>query len=332
MPGREPIREGDWAAPRDIAQLVRLLLRPAAGAKDRYEAAAGRVEAALEKLDAVSAPPAASALVEEAERKGRVLFGVAHARLCSSLSKGMELPLKLSGLKPGDELILPPTAALASVLYPLSIGARLVFTDPDPEAIESRVAPRTRAIIVVHAAGFPADVDPVMRIATAHSLTVIEAAEGGMGARYKGKYLGTIGHFGCVSASVADGGHALGENALLLSGVELGRAEEGVLYDRFGQLQIPEGEGPTAAHATLAHFEESLRLLPDRADSEHSWSVSRSDIEAGGYDLKAVNPNRKLQVDERTPQQILDQIEARGRDVAAALAALRGREPSSGPR
>jgi type I restriction enzyme M protein len=81
---------------------------------------------------------------------------------------------------------------------------------------------------------------------------------------------------------------------------------------------------------TLAHFEEFLRLLPERADSGRSWTVTRAEIEARGYDLKAVNPNRKVEVDERAPEEILDAIEAKGRDVAEALAELRAigkREP-----
>lgn len=75
---------------------------------------------------------------------------------------------------------------------------------------------------------------------------------------------------------------------------------------------------------TLAHFEEMFRLLPERADSERSWTVTRAQIEERGFDLKAVNPHRKVEVDERTPEEILDQIEAHGREVAKWLAALRG--------
>ncbi len=74
---------------------------------------------------------------------------------------------------------------------------------------------------------------------------------------------------------------------------------------------------------TLAHFEEFFRLLPDRTNSERSWTVTRAEIEALGYDLKAVNPNRKVELDERTPEQILDEIEAKGREVAEALAVLK---------
>lgn len=75
---------------------------------------------------------------------------------------------------------------------------------------------------------------------------------------------------------------------------------------------------------TAAHFEEFFRLLPERADSERSWTVARAEIEARGWDLKAVNPNRKLDVDKRTPEEILDAIEAKGGEVAEVLAGLRG--------
>ena len=78
---------------------------------------------------------------------------------------------------------------------------------------------------------------------------------------------------------------------------------------------------------TLAHFEEFSRLLPERADSQHSWTVSRQDIEARNFDLKAVNPHAKKEEDTRTPEELLDLIEAKGREVAEALAALR-KKPS----
>ena len=74
---------------------------------------------------------------------------------------------------------------------------------------------------------------------------------------------------------------------------------------------------------TLAHFEEFQRLLPERGESERSWTVSREEVEKRGYDLKAVNPNRKVLVDERTPEEILDAIEAYGREVEKAVEELR---------
>jgi len=76
---------------------------------------------------------------------------------------------------------------------------------------------------------------------------------------------------------------------------------------------------------TLAHFEEFFKLLPSRSDSEHSWTVNRQDIESKNYDIKAVNPNRKDTTDTRTPEELMDIIEARGREVAEALNLLRSK-------
>ena len=78
---------------------------------------------------------------------------------------------------------------------------------------------------------------------------------------------------------------------------------------------------------TLDKFEEFFRLLPERADSERSWTVTRTEIEAKNYDVKAVNPNAKSTQDTRTPEELLDLIEAKGREVAEALQALRAQPP-----
>ncbi len=73
---------------------------------------------------------------------------------------------------------------------------------------------------------------------------------------------------------------------------------------------------------TLAHFDEFFRLLPTRGDSEHSWTVTRQEIEARNFDLKAVNPHRKNDEDTRTPEELIALIRAKGREVEEALAAL----------
>jgi type I restriction enzyme M protein len=75
---------------------------------------------------------------------------------------------------------------------------------------------------------------------------------------------------------------------------------------------------------TRKHFEEFLTLLPERKDSERSWTVTRAEIEAKNYDLKAVNPNIKVVEDARTPEDLLDFIEEKGQEVSAALGVLRG--------
>ena len=64
---------------------------------------------------------------------------------------------------------------------------------------------------------------------------------------------------------------------------------------------------------------------PQHGESDHSWTVTRAAIEARNYDLEAVNPHAKKDEDTRTPEQLLDLIEAKGREVAEALAVLRGK-------
>ena len=74
---------------------------------------------------------------------------------------------------------------------------------------------------------------------------------------------------------------------------------------------------------TQAHFEECFRLLPDRGESERSWSVTRHEVEARNFDLKAANPRAPTNEDTRTPEELMDLIEQKGREVAEALATLR---------
>ncbi|MZP28707.1 N-6 DNA methylase [Heliobacterium undosum] len=71
------------------------------------------------------------------------------------------------------------------------------------------------------------------------------------------------------------------------------------------------------------YFDEFFKLMPERADSEYSWSVSREEIEKKNFDLKAVNPNAKTGGDSRTPEELLDIIEQKGREISELLALLR---------
>lgn len=97
-----------------------------------------------------------------------------------------------------------------------------------------------------------------------------------------------------------------------------GRPTEKVWYYDLSDIKVGK-----KTPLTLDRFEEFLRLLPERADSDRSWSVTLAEIVAKNYDLKAVNPNAKNDGDTRTPTELLDLIEAKGREVSEALATLR---------
>jgi len=105
-----------------------------------------------------------------------------------------------------DEVIVTPRTFIASVSCVINAGARPVFADVDrrsgnmnAETIAAVLTERTRAIIVVHLAGWPADMDPIMTLAEAHGIKVIEDCAQAHGARYKGRSVGSIGHVGAWS-------------------------------------------------------------------------------------------------------------------------------------
>jgi len=76
---------------------------------------------------------------------------------------------------------------------------------------------------------------------------------------------------------------------------------------------------------TMEHFAEFFKLLPQRAPSEHSWSVPVEEFKAKNYDLKAINPNRKQETDARTPEELISVIEAKGAEISNALTELRSK-------
>jgi dTDP-4-amino-4,6-dideoxygalactose transaminase len=109
------------------------------------------------------------------------------------------------GIGPGDEIICPSYSFIASSFCILQAGALPVFADVnethtlDPADIEDKITERTKAIIVVHLYGVVADMDPIMKIAKKHNLSVIEDCAQCFGGIYKGKKAGTIGDAGCFS-------------------------------------------------------------------------------------------------------------------------------------
>jgi len=97
-----------------------------------------------------------------------------------------------------------------------------------------------------------------------------------------------------------------------------GRPTEKIWYYDLSDIKVGKKTPLTAER-----FDEFFRLLPTQADSERSWTVTRQEIEARGYDLKAVNPNAKSTEDTRTPAELLDLIEQKGAEIRSALARLR---------
>jgi perosamine synthetase len=127
-------------------------------------------------------------------------LGARHGIACCNGTVSLHLILAALGIGPGDEVIVPTFTYIASVNTIAYTGATPVFVDSematwnlDPAKIEERITPRTKAIMVVHLYGHPADMDPIMDIARRHGLAVVEDAAEAHGAEYRGRKVGTLG-------------------------------------------------------------------------------------------------------------------------------------------
>jgi dTDP-4-amino-4,6-dideoxygalactose transaminase len=133
----------------------------------------------------------------------------AETKYAVALSNGtlaLDVALQALGIGSGDEVIVTPRTFIASVSCVVNAGAIPVFADVDVESgnvsaetIARVLTPRTKAIIAVHLAGYPCDMDPIMALAKKHKLKVIEDCAQAHGARYKGRSVGSIGHVGAWS-------------------------------------------------------------------------------------------------------------------------------------
>lgn len=131
---------------------------------------------------------------------------VQHAVGCASGSDALLLALMACGVGVGDEVIVPSYTFFATASAVWRLGARPVFVDIEPESynidpdlIEKNITAATRAIIPVHLFGQCAEMDSIGRIAEEHNLAIIEDAAQAIGAQYKGRPAGSMGHVGCFS-------------------------------------------------------------------------------------------------------------------------------------
>lgn len=125
---------------------------------------------------------------------------------CNSGTDALILALQALGVGPGDEVITTPFSFFATASAIVRAGATPVFVDIlpdtfnlDPQKVEEAVTPRTKAIIPVHLYGQCADMEPLWRIATQHHLGIVEDAAQAIGAEYRGRKAGVLGHIGCFS-------------------------------------------------------------------------------------------------------------------------------------
>jgi dTDP-4-amino-4,6-dideoxygalactose transaminase len=142
----------------------------------------------------------------EFEKEFAAWCGTKHALALSNGTLALDVALKAMGIGPGDEVVVTPRTFIASVSCVVNAGAIPVFADVEADSgnisaatIANVLTPRTKAVICVHLAGWPCDMDPIMALAETHGFKVIEDCAQAHGARYKNRSVGSIGHAGAWS-------------------------------------------------------------------------------------------------------------------------------------
>lgn len=133
-------------------------------------------------------------------------LGCAKALLTHSCTAALEMAAILCDIQPGDEVILPSFTFVSTANAFVLRGARPVFVDirsdtlnMDEQQIEKAITPKTRAIVPMHYAGGPCAMDAIMKVADCNGLWVVEDAAQALLSTYQGRFLGTVGHLGCLS-------------------------------------------------------------------------------------------------------------------------------------
>lgn len=218
-------------------------------------------------------------------------FNAQKVLLTTSGSTALDMALLMCDLKPGDEVILPSYTFSSTANSAVLAGAKLVFVDIRPDTmnidekkIESAVTDKTRVIIAMHYAGVSCEMDTIMDIARRYNLKVVEDAAQGVMSTYKGRYLGTIGDFGCYSFhetknySMGEGGAVVINNSAYNEKAEILR-EKGTNRSNFLRGQVDK--------YTWVDFGDSY--LPSEMNAAYLWGQLEKANEINDNRLKTWN-------------------------------------------
>jgi dTDP-4-amino-4,6-dideoxygalactose transaminase len=176
--------------------------------------------------------------VVKLEQELAEVTGARHAIAVSNCTAALQLASAALGIGPGDEVIVPSLTFVATANAPRSLGAAVRLADAtsahdlcvDPDSIEALITPRTRAIFVVHYAGFPCRMEEILALADEHGIPVVEDAAHAVFGKHRGKTLGLHGKVGCYSfysnknATCGEGGALVTDDDELAKNLRLARS------------------------------------------------------------------------------------------------------------
>lgn len=209
--------------------------------------------------------------------------GAPHAIALANGTLSLEAALAALGIEPGDEVIVPARTFIATASAAVMRGAIPVIADVDPESqnitaasIKAVISEKTRAVIVVHLAGWPCDMDSILEIAEAAKIPVIEDCAQALGAKYKGQPVGTMGAFGsfsfCQDKIMTTGG----EGGMLLT-------SDSTLFERAWSLK-DHGKSYTLTRGGFLGKSHAFRWLHDTFGT--NWRMSEMQAVLGRIGMK----------------------------------------------
>ena len=221
--------------------------------------------------------------VKQLEQEVAAKLGAKFAVGCASGTDALILALLAAGIGDGDEVITTPFSFIATAGTIAYVGAKPVFVDIDPVTfninpalVEAAITPCTRAIMPVHLFGLPADLDPILAIAKARKLAVIEDAAQAIGSRYGGRYVGTFGEYGCFSffpsknlGGAGDGGLITTEDAQTAERLQMLRvhgSKKKYYHEMIGTNSRLHALQAAVLRVKLRHLDDWQKGRQNRAD------------------------------------------------------------------
>ncbi len=225
--------------------------------------------------------------------------GTTKALLTTSCTHATEMAAILADIQPGDEVIMPSYTFVSTADAFVLRGAKAVFVDIRPDTmnidenlIEDAITEKTKAIVPVHYAGVACEMDKIMEIAKRHNLLVIEDAAQGVDSKYKGKSLGTMGDYGCVSfhetknLSMGEGGALLIRDQKNVERAEIVR-EKGTNRAKFFRGQIDKY---TWVDAGSSYLPSELNAAYLYAQLENIHEIQNNRMNSWNYYYELLSP------------------------------------------
>ena len=217
--------------------------------------------------------------------------GAPKSLLTTSCTHALEMAALLCDIKPGDEVIMPSFTFVSTADAFVLRGAKVVFVDIRPDTmnideklIEQAITPKTKAIVPVHYAGVSCEMDTIMDIARRHNLYVVEDAAQGMMSTYKGKALGTIGDFGCLSFHETKN-YSMGEGGALLI-ADKDRVEEAEILREKGTNRSEFFRGQIDKYTWMNY---GSSYLPSELNAAYLWAQLEAADEINNSRMNAWN-------------------------------------------